>query len=97
VTPLVPNLVNGALRVTFEDARRISPTNDAESPRAVIADVVLSGRIARYGLRYAVGVYNLFNWQYSLPANPFPSDLMPQAGRSLMFNLLYTRELTPRN
>jgi len=97
VTPLVPNLVNGALRITFEDARRISPTNDGSSPRAVIADLVVSGRIARFGLRYNVGVYNLFNWQYALPANPFPSELMPQEGRSFMFNLLYIRELTPRS
>ena len=41
-----------------------------------------------------MGVYNLFNWQYALPANPFPVENMPQAGRSLMFNLVYTQELT---
>jgi outer membrane receptor protein involved in Fe transport len=93
VTPLVPNLVNGAIRISFEDARRSSPNDDVESPRAIIADVVLSGRIARYHLKYAMGVYNLFNWQYSLPANPFPVENMPQAGRSLMVNLVYTAEL----
>ena len=38
-------------------------------------------------------IYNLFNWQYALPANPFPVENMPQAGRSLMFNLTYTQEL----
>lgn len=26
--------------------------------------------------------------------NPFPVENMPQAGRSLMFNLVYTQELT---
>ena len=94
VTPLVPNVLNGAVRLTYEDARRSSINDDNESPRAIIADVVLSGRLARYHLKYAMGVYNLFNWQYALPANPFPVENMPQAGRSLMFNLVYTQELT---
>ncbi|CAN5683069.1 hypothetical protein BH11MYX1_BH11MYX1_08310 [soil metagenome] len=93
VTPLVPNLINGAVRLTFEDARRSSRNDDVNSPRAIIADVVLSGRLQHYHLKYAMGVYNLFNWQFALPANPFPVENMPQAGRSLMFNLLYTQEL----
>jgi outer membrane receptor protein involved in Fe transport len=94
VTPLVPNLLTGAVRLTYEDARRSSPNDNTETANAVIADVVVSGRIARYRLRYSLGIYNLFNWQYALPANPFPVENMPQAGRSLMFNLVYTQELT---
>ncbi len=46
VTPLVPNVLNGAVRLTFEDARRSSTNDDSESPSAIIADVVLSGRLA---------------------------------------------------
>jgi len=91
VTPLVPNLVNGAIRVTLEDERRLNDSTDVNSKRAIIADVVLSGRIARYGLKYAFGVYNLFNWQYAEPVNGYTTPAMPQAGRSLMFNLLYTQ------
>ncbi|HMG56630.1 MAG TPA: TonB-dependent receptor, partial [Kofleriaceae bacterium] len=91
VTPLVPNLLNGAVRITYEDRRRSSTSNDDESPAAVIADVVLSGRIARYRLKYAFGVYNLFNWQYALPALPYAANLMPQNGRSFIFSLTATR------
>jgi outer membrane receptor protein involved in Fe transport len=57
----------------------------------VIADVVASGLIGRHGLRYAAGVYNLFNWKYALPAVPFASTLMPQNGRSFMFSLTLQR------
>ncbi|MFT3699793.1 MAG: TonB-dependent receptor [Kofleriaceae bacterium] len=95
VTPLVPNLVNGAIRLTYEDERRSSTNDNVNSNRGVIADLVLSGRVAHYHLKYAVGVYNLFNWQYDLPANPFPVENMPQEGRSFMLNLIYTQELTP--
>ena len=42
-------------------------------------------------LRYAAGVYNLFNWQYALPAVPYATNLMPQNGRSFIFSLTATR------
>ena len=42
-------------------------------------------------LRYAAGVYNIFNWQYSLPAVPYASAVMPQNGRSFMFSLTVQR------
>jgi outer membrane receptor protein involved in Fe transport len=91
VVPLVPRLVTGALRVTLEDRRRIDPSTTTRTRRAVVADVVLSGTIGRPGLRYAAGVYNLFNWRYALPAVPFASPLMPQAGRSFILSLGYDR------
>ena len=43
------------------------------------------------GLRYAAGVYNLFNWQYALPALPYATNLMPQNGRSFIFSLTAAR------
>lgn len=91
VAPLVGSLAQGAVRVTVEDARRLDAASTTRTPRAVVADVVLSGVVARHGLRYAVGVYNLFDWQYTLPAAPYASSLMPQAGRSLVFSLGYDR------
>jgi hypothetical protein len=51
----------------------------------------ISGAIARYGVRYAAGVYNLFNGQYALPAVPYAANRMPQNGRSLLFSLTATR------
>jgi outer membrane receptor protein involved in Fe transport len=57
----------------------------------VVVDAVISGAIARHGVRYAAGVYNLFNWQYALPAVPYAANVMPQNGRSFIFSLTATR------
>jgi len=91
IFPIVSSSLNGALRAAFEDARRIDTTTTSESDRAVVADAVISGVLGRYGLRYAFGVYNLFNWKYSLPAVPYASNLMPQNGRSFMFSVTVAR------
>lgn len=91
IFPIATSAVNGALRAALEDRRRIDTTTTEESDRAVVVDAVISGAIARHGLRYAAGVYNLFNWQYALPAVPYASSLMPQNGRSFIFSLTVTR------
>lgn len=91
IVPIVQSALNGAFRVALEDRRRIDTTGNEYSDRAVVADVVASGVIGRHGLRYAAGVYNLFNWKYALPAIPFASNLMPQNGRSFMFSLTLQR------
>jgi outer membrane receptor for ferrienterochelin and colicins len=91
VFPIVTSSVNGALRAALEDRRRIDAATTERSDRAVVADAVISGSIARHGLRYAAGVYNLFNWQYTLPAVPYAANLMPQNGRSFIFSLTATR------
>jgi outer membrane receptor protein involved in Fe transport len=90
IFPVVPSTLNGALRAALEDRRRIDTATTEDSERAVIIDAVVSGAIARQGLRYAAGVYNLFNWQYALPALPYATSLMPQNGRSFMFSLTWT-------
>jgi len=91
IFPIVTSSVNGALRAALEDRRRIDTTTAEQSDRAVVVDAVISGAIARHGLRYAAGVYNLFNWQYALPALPYATNLMPQNGRSFIFSLTATR------
>jgi outer membrane receptor protein involved in Fe transport len=87
VAPIVPDLVTGAVRLSLEAPRRIDLFSDDESDTAVITDVVLSGRVRKSRLRWSAGVYNLFNWRSELPATPYPSRLMPQGGRSVMFTL----------
>lgn len=87
VVPLVPNLATGALRVAYEDRRRVEPATTDRTERAVVADAVVSGRAGGAGVRYAVGVYNLFDWSYRLPAFPYATNLMPQSGRSFMLSL----------
>ncbi|HTQ48175.1 MAG TPA: TonB-dependent receptor [Polyangiaceae bacterium] len=48
-------------------------------------DVVLSGEIEKYNVRYNLGVYNATNSQYSLPVSPeFTQDLILQSGRTLL-------------
>ncbi|HEX3757102.1 MAG TPA: TonB-dependent receptor [Kofleriaceae bacterium] len=89
--PIVTSAVTGALRGALEDRRRIDTTTTDQTERAVVVDAVISGAIGRYGVRYAAGVYNLFNWQYALPAVPYAANLMPQGGRSFIFSLTATR------
>jgi outer membrane receptor protein involved in Fe transport len=91
IFPIVTGGLNGALRGALEDRRRIDTTTTEQSDRAVVVDAVVSGAIARQGLRYAAGVYNLFNWQYALPAVPYAANLMPQNGRSFIFSVTVTR------
>jgi outer membrane receptor for ferrienterochelin and colicins len=91
IFPIVQSSLNGAIRAALEDRRRLDTSVTDKSDRAVVADAVLSGLISRHGLRYAAGVYNVFNWRYSLPAVPYASNLMPQNGRSFMFSLTVYR------
>jgi outer membrane receptor protein involved in Fe transport len=91
VVPIVPSLIAGAVRTTVEAPRRIDVETRDDTRTAVVTDMVVSGQVASYDLRYAIGVYNLFNWQYSLPASPYASRLMPQEGRSFMFSVTLVR------
>jgi outer membrane receptor for ferrienterochelin and colicins len=91
IFPIVTSAINGALRAALEDRRRIDTTTTERTDRAVVVDAVISGAIARHGLRYAAGVYNLFNWQYALPAVPYAANLMPQGSRSFIFSLTMAR------
>jgi outer membrane receptor protein involved in Fe transport len=91
VVPVIPSVVTGAVRTTVEAPRRIDVESRDDTKTAVVTDLVVSGNVTRHELRYAVGVYNLFNWQYELPASPYASRLMPQQGRSFMFSLTLVR------
>ncbi len=55
---------------------------------AAIWDLVFSGEESRYGVRYAFGVYNAFDWRYSVPVSTeFVQTAIQQNGRSYMANL----------
>lgn len=48
-------------------------------------DVVLSGEVEKYNVRYNLGLYNATDSHYSLPVSPeFTQDLMLQNGRTLL-------------
>jgi outer membrane receptor for ferrienterochelin and colicins len=91
VVPLVANAMSGGVRLSLEGPRRIALDSTDETSAAVIADVVLSGTMVRQSVRWSAGVYNLFDWRYALPAEPYASRVMPQLGRSLMLSLTLSR------
>jgi outer membrane receptor for ferrienterochelin and colicin len=85
VTPLAGQL---ATRLTLEAPRRLGLDDDQETGWALVADLVLSGRVREYGVRWAFGVYNLFDWRYDAPVtDTFASPRMPQQGRSFVATL----------
>lgn len=87
IVPFIERYVVGALRVSLEAPRRIATDSNATSDAAVVTDFVISGSIPEYGLRYSAGVYNLFDWRYSVPAVNLPANTFQQPGRSFMFSL----------
>lgn len=87
VVPAITNRLSLASRVTVEAPRRILLDADTKTDWAVIADMVLTGRIEEFGVRYALGVYNMFDWTLYLPVDPFVSRTMPQQGRSFLANI----------
>jgi outer membrane receptor protein involved in Fe transport len=87
VVPIIPTVLVLASRLTLESPRRIDLRDDEVTDWAVVGDLVISGRAEDFGIRYSVGVYNLFDWRYALPVNPFPGRNLTQQGRSFMAQL----------
>lgn len=88
--PILSRALLAATRVSIEGPRfdRNEYADDEPQGRsnaAVIWDLVLSGEEPRIGLTYAFGVYNAFDWRYSLPASvEFRQRRLPQDGRSFL-------------
>jgi outer membrane receptor protein involved in Fe transport len=86
--PVVPGLATLASRATLEAPRRISLSADDKTDAGVVWDVVLSGDIGRYNLRYTLGIYNLFDWRYAVPITPTTlSSTLVQNPRTLLLEL----------
>jgi outer membrane receptor for ferrienterochelin and colicins len=97
VVPLVEDLASLGLRAALEAPRRVQPEDDEgdsdddrRTDAAVVADLTLSGAVRRLGLRYTLGVYNIADWQYSLPAPSHPSGTALQKGRTFLFDVSWT-------
>ena len=93
--PIIPEVLTGMLRLSFEgprydrNDRAVDPVQSRTDPGLVL-DFVASGRAQRYGLRYAVGAYNVFDWRYTAPISREYSDrltAMPQNGRTFLLNV----------
>ncbi len=90
--PIIPRTLLGSMRLSVDGGRwdRNDHDGDPEQKRtdpAVIWDVVLSGETARGMLRYAFGVYNAFDWRWSVPvSNDYRHMRMTQSGRTFLFS-----------
>jgi outer membrane receptor for ferrienterochelin and colicin len=88
--PILSRALTLATRVSAEGPRFDRYENSADPPQgktdgAVIWDVVFSGFESHWGLHWAVGVYNAFDWRYSLPLGPeFSQTRLPQSGRTFL-------------
>ena len=61
------------------------------TPSAVVWDVVLSGQAERYGLRYALGLYNATDYRYMVPVSrEFLQDSIAQSGRTVLLSAQVT-------
>ena len=92
--PVINRALTLASRLSIEGPRydryenRADPMAQGKTSGAVIWDLVLSGEEPRYGVRYAFGVYNAFDWHYSAPVSTeFVQRAIPQPGRSYMASL----------
>ena len=72
--PIVGSLSNAMTRLSFVGPRldKYDQSTDppqGTTPSAVVWDVVLSGQAERYGLRYALGLYNAMDYRYTVPVS----------------------------
>jgi outer membrane receptor protein involved in Fe transport len=88
--PIIARHVTAASRLTLEGPRydRFEAVGDAAqraTEAAVVWDVVLSGQEPRWGLDWALGAYNAFDWRYEVPVSTeFRQRTMPQSGRTFL-------------
>jgi outer membrane receptor protein involved in Fe transport len=92
--PILGRQLMLSTRISFEGPRwdRHDKTEDTtaqgRTDPGLLWDVVFSGQEQRAGLRYALGLYNILDWQYSLPvAALFAPRAVPQNGRTLFLSV----------
>jgi outer membrane receptor protein involved in Fe transport len=88
--PILGRQLLAGTRLTVDGGRfdRFEAVSD-EAQRVtspfVLWDLVLSGEERRFGFHYALGVYNAFDWRYSLPVSAeFPTRVIAQDGRTFL-------------
>lgn len=90
--PILGRALTLASRLSVESGRydrneRQTDAAQGKTDAFAIWDVVVTGREARYGFSWAAGVYNAFDWRYSLPVSvEFPQQAIAQDGRSFLFS-----------
>lgn len=90
--PLLSRALTLASRLSLESGRydRNERRGDAAQGKTgafAVWDIVVTGREARHGFSWAAGVYNAFDWRYSVPVSvEFPQRVIAQDGRSFLFS-----------
>jgi outer membrane receptor for ferrienterochelin and colicin len=90
--PIVGLLLTAMTRLSFVGPRldKYDQSTDppqGTTPSAFVWDVVLSGQAERYGLRYALGLYNASNSRYTVPVSrEFLQDSIAQSRRTLLLS-----------
>jgi outer membrane receptor protein involved in Fe transport len=89
--PILSRALLASTRLAMESGRydrheEVSdPVRQSKTDAAIIWDLVLSGEEQRWGLRYAIGIYNAFDWRYSAPvSNEFRQNTIAQNGRTFL-------------
>jgi outer membrane receptor protein involved in Fe transport len=93
--PILGRALTLGTRLSFEGPRwdrndiASDPTPQQQTDPALVWDIVLSGQEQRAGLRYALGVYNILDWRYSVPTATgiFPASQIAQNGRTLLLSV----------
>jgi outer membrane receptor protein involved in Fe transport len=94
--PIVGSLLTGMTRLSFMGPRydkydQATDPAQGQTPSAFIWDVVLSGQAERYGVRYALGLYNAMGYKYTVPiSREFAQDAIVQNGRTLLLSTQLT-------
>jgi hypothetical protein len=94
--PILGRTLRAMSRLSIEGPRYDRNDQASDPPQlqtnpVAIWDIVLSGEVERYGVRYNLGLYNAMDYKYSLPAShEFLQDLVVQNGRTLLANLSVT-------
>lgn len=90
--PILGRALTLASRLTVESGRydrheRRTDQAQGKTDAFAIWDVVVTGREERHGFSWALGVYNAFDWRYSLPVSAeFTQRGVLQDGRSLLLS-----------
>jgi outer membrane receptor for ferrienterochelin and colicin len=91
--PILSRALLASTRLALESGRydrheeASDPVRQSRTEPAVVWDLVLSGEEQRWGVRYAVGVYNAFDWRYSVPvSNEFRQNAIVQNGRTFLLS-----------
>jgi outer membrane receptor for ferrienterochelin and colicin len=89
--PVISHALIASTRISVEGPRfdrhdeATDPIDQKKTDGGVIWDFVFSGQEPKWGLTYAIGVYNAFDWRYQTPLSAeFKQRALVQNGRTLL-------------